>query len=200
MHILAEFWRGADDASRLPKSSLPEIAMIGRSNVGKSTLINRICNQRNLARASNTPGRTQEINLFKVTLKEKPKKDRQIVLADLPGFGFAKASRSDRENFQALVLEYVQSRENLKLICLLNDVRRKPEAEELGIRSIAYEHGVPALVVVTKVDKYSNNERRKAISAICKGYGIEESDLIISGDKISAQDILKKILAMAKHS
>ncbi len=194
MHILAEFFRSGPDVTILGRSSLPEIAIIGRSNVGKSTFINRLTNHRNLARTSATPGRTKEINLFSVTIKDEPKRDKGFVLADLPGFGFAKVSKIERENLHAMISGYVQRRENLALVFLLNDIRREPEEEELGIRHLAFEAGAHVLVVATKADKLSPNQRKQHLQTLAQRYDLEIEDILISGEKISIRPIWERVL------
>lgn len=196
MHILAEYFRSAPEVSKLGKSNLPEIAIIGRSNVGKSTFINRLTNQKSLARTSATPGRTKEINLFSISIKDEPRRDKSLILADLPGFGFAKVSKVERENLHAMIGGYVQGRENLSIVCLLNDIRRAPEEEELGIRDIAFERGAIVLVIATKADKLTNNERAKAIKELAAGYSLDPSDFLVTGEKISIRPIWERILKL----
>jgi GTP-binding protein len=194
MHILADFFRSAPEVSKLGKSILSEIAIVGRSNVGKSTFINRLTNQNNLARASATPGRTREINLFSITIKDEPKKDKNLILADLPGFGFARVSKGEREALHVMISGYVQRRENLKVVCLLNDIRRAPEEEELGIRDIAFEHGAVVLVVATKADKVTKNEQSKLLKELAQRYSLDPSDFLVTGEKMTARPIWERIL------
>lgn len=196
MHIVAEFWRSGTDISHLPNVPTPEIAIVGRSNVGKSTFINRLTNQNQLARASSTPGRTKELVLFQIKVKEERKKDKTIILTDLPGYGFAKVSKSQRENLQAMISSYVQHRENLSVVCILNDIRRPPEEDELGIRALAYERGAIVLVIATKCDKLSPNQRNKALAELARGYGLEPDDILISGEKLSMRPIWERILSI----
>ncbi len=194
MHILAEFFRSGPDVSILGRVSTQEIAIIGRSNVGKSTFINRLTNNKGLARTSATPGRTKEINLFSVTIKDEPKKDKSLIIADLPGFGFARVSKTERQNLHAMIAGYVQHRENLSLVCLLNDIRREPEEEELGIRHLAFEAGAMVLVIATKADKLSPNEQRRHIKVLADKYGLQTEDVILTGEKMSARPIWERFL------
>lgn len=145
LHIHAEFVKGATAAEHFPVSSLCEVAMVGRSNVGKSSLINTIVRHGGMARVSNTPGKTQEINFF-VT-------DAGFMLVDLPGYGYARVSKTQREQFSKLIRGYVTKREPLVLTCVLIDARHDPQPldlamlEELELARRSY------VVVLTKCDK-----------------------------------------------
>lgn len=145
LHINAEFVKGATAKEHFPVSPLREVAMVGRSNVGKSSLINTIARRGGMARVSNTPGKTQEINFF-VT-------DAGFMLVDLPGYGYAKVSKTQREQFSKLIREYVTQREPLVLTCVLIDARHDPQPldlamlEELELAHRSY------VVVLTKCDK-----------------------------------------------
>ncbi len=194
MHITAKFIGGAYEPSMIPTSKLPEVAFLGRSNVGKSTFINRLVNNKGLARASSRPGRTQEVNIFQVELSESNKKKREIICADLPGFGFAKVSKRKRAGLTDLIVTYLESRKNLSLICLLNDIRREPGTEEILLRDSAFESGVQLIVILTKADKLSNNDRIKAVKKISDLYGLSPGDVILSGEKISTRSVWGKIL------
>jgi len=186
---------GVTDFSRMPEEGLPEVAMVGRSNVGKSTLINRLTGRKNLAKTSNTPGRTQEINFFKIALFGEGG-ERTLLLSDLPGFGYAKFSKEKRENLNQLTVQYLRDREELKVVCLLNDSRRKPERDEIALQELLYSVGVHLLVVVTKFDKLKQKEKHKNLKAISEGYGLESSDLIVSGEKDPGAALWERVLML----
>jgi GTP-binding protein len=151
MKILsAEFVLSAKEPAHYPPASLPEIAFAGRSNVGKSSLINTLLNRKGLARTSNTPGRTQEINFFRVN-------DR-FNLVDLPGYGYAKVPESIRRQWGPMVETYLRVRETLHLVVLILDVRRDPSEEDLQLIEWLPAYRIPFLLVLTKTDKVSNNE------------------------------------------
>ena len=198
----ADFVAGASTLSSLPSPELPEIAMLGRSNVGKSTLINRITERKKLARTSSTPGRTTELNFFKVTLGIKETKEAEeqteqsLMLVDLPGFGYAKFSKVERERLSKLTLDYISGRNNLNIICLLNDCRRKPEDDELAIRKVAYELDKRLLVIVTKIDKLNQKERHANIKSIAAAYNLSESDLILTGEKTPPYQLWQRFLTL----
>ena len=144
-HIQAEFALGAVQADQFPPSSAPEVAMVGRSNVGKSSLINAIVRHSGLARVSNTPGKTQEINFFAT--------DAGFGLVDLPGYGYARVSKSKRELFSELIKQYLLTRENLAATFILVDSRHEPMAIDLAMIEELEFAARPYVVVLTKCDK-----------------------------------------------
>ena len=190
--IDAEFAVGATDPLTLPDFGLPEVALLGRSNVGKSTLINKLTHQKNLARVSSTPGRTTQINLFKISQNKEPR----LILADLPGYGYAKMSKGEHKKLGVMIRSYLEERTNLSLICLLNDVRREPEEEEIVIRDSAFESGIPLIVVLTKADKLSNNQLAKAKQKLAKFYRLDVPDFVTSGANASIQPLWNRIFGL----
>lgn len=147
----ANFVAGAaDKPQRLPDLSLPEFAFIGRSNVGKSSIINLLCNRRSLARVSHSPGRTQQINFFQV--------GNSFTLVDLPGYGFAKIPASLRKSWEELILHYLSKRDNLKIVNLLIDSRRGLGENDLKIIELLLSLNLKFQIVFTKSDKLSNKE------------------------------------------
>jgi GTP-binding protein len=129
----------------------PEIAVVGRSNVGKSTLLNHFLGVKNLAKTSSTPGKTRALNFFKV--------DEKIIFVDMPGYGYAAVSKQEAQQWSRLVEGYLKQRESLKLLLFLVDIRRIPGDEDLKMLEWIQFHKVPALLVLTKVDKVSQSER-----------------------------------------
>jgi GTP-binding protein len=136
-----------------PKPNLPEYAFIGRSNVGKSSLINMLCHINKLARVSNTPGRTRNVEHFRVegTLNSK----KPWLLADLPGYGFAKVSKDERAEWERMIRRYLRERENLQVVFVLVDVRLEPQRNDLDMIQWLGEEGIPFCIVFTKSDKLS---------------------------------------------
>lgn len=145
IHISAEFVKGATKPEHFPESTLPEIAMIGRSNVGKSSLINTLVRHGRMARVSNTPGKTQEINFF-VT-------DMNFMLVDLPGYGYARVSKGQREQFSVLIKSYVLQRPQLALTCVLVDARHDPQPLDMAMLEELELGARPFAVILTKCDK-----------------------------------------------
>jgi len=146
----AEFIKSAVWPPQYPPATLPEIAFAGRSNVGKSSLINTLVGRKNLAKTSNTPGRTQLINFF--TINEK------ISFVDLPGYGFAKVSQSVKKNWGEMVEAYLKERQSLALVIFILDIRRDPSKDDLSLRDWLEHYRIPYLYVLTKADKLSNNQ------------------------------------------
>ncbi len=146
----AEFVKSAVWPPQYPPATLPEIAFVGRSNVGKSSLINALVERKNLAKTSNTPGRTQLINFFSINEK--------IFFVDLPGYGFAKVARSVKKDWGDMLEAYLKERQNLTLIVFILDIRRTPNEDDLSLRDWLENYRIPYLFVLTKTDKLSNNQ------------------------------------------
>ncbi len=153
-----KFVKGVVDLEGLPKGDRPEIAFAGRSNVGKSSLINALTSRRNLARASNTPGRTQEINFFDLA-------DGQMYLVDLPGYGFADAPKKNVDAWSRLTLDYLRTRSKLKRVFLLIDSRRGIGEVDLGIMKQFDASAVGYQIVLTKTDKLKRSDLVPTVEA-----------------------------------
>ena len=182
----AEFIWASDSLDNLPDTELPEIAVLGRSNVGKSTLVNRLPRRRKLARPSAPPGHTRKLNFYRIELTGVANRDSgrvEFLLVDLPGFGYAKFSKRQREALSRLTVDYLATRENLCAVCLLNDCRREPQAEELSIRDLCFDSGAHLFVIATKIDKLKQRERHKQLQRVAGDYGLEKEDLLFSGEK-----------------
>ena len=152
MKILsAEFVLSAKEPRHYPPALLPEIAFAGRSNVGKSSLINTLVKRKGLARTSNTPGRTQEINFFAVN-------DR-FAFIDLPGYGYAKVPEKIRSHWGPMIETYLSQRETLRLVVLILDIRRDPSEEDRQLIGWLQYYRLPFLIVLTKIDKVSRGQR-----------------------------------------
>lgn len=173
-----EFARSALKMSDCPPWRRIEVAVAGRSNVGKSSLLNAMAGRRNLARASKTPGRTRCLNFFTV--------GENLALVDLPGYGYAKMSHSEAAEIARLMDAYLSGRENLAALILLIDARRGPEREEIDLAEMTHARGLELIVVATKADKLRNAERARArrrfeapgmtpiMCSIDNGEGVEE--------------------------
>ena len=154
----ATFVGAASEPGRFPAPTHPEVAFAGRSNVGKSSAINRLVGRRGLARTSSTPGRTQQLNFFAI--------DDKLVLVDLPGYGYAKVSHAAREAWRPLVESYLGARGALAGVILIVDVRRGLEDEEHQLLAFLAALAVPALVIATKIDKLNRGAQAKALKAL----------------------------------
>jgi GTP-binding protein len=148
--ISAEFIKSAVWPPQYPPAVMPEIAFVGRSNVGKSSLINTLVGRKKLAKTSNTPGRTQLINFFTINAK--------ISFVDLPGYGFAKVPQSVKKDWGNMIEAYLKERPNLCLVVLILDIRRDPSADDLSLRDWLEQYRLPYLYILTKTDKLSNNQ------------------------------------------
>jgi GTP-binding protein len=160
----AEFIISAPNLAGCPPSEWPEIAFAGRSNVGKSSLVNCLLNRKGLVRTSSTPGRTQLLNYFAINEK--------LYFVDLPGYGFARAPRSVREKWQPMVHGYLKGRVSLKAVVWLLDVRREPSKEDLQFLDWLEESEIPTIPVVTKIDKVSRNELGRCLAKISSSTGL----------------------------
>ena len=190
-------FRGAfSDFAALPRAFVPEIAFLGRSNVGKSTFINRLTGRKSLARVSSTPGCTKTITLFDTLLEPK----KRLTLVDLPGFGYAKLSREKREELGPLIRQYLESREQLRIVCILNDIRRLPEEQELRVRDIAFEAGRRVVVILTKVDRLVRSEIEQQQQAVAAGYGLSADDILLSGKPLDSGKIWGRLLALLEKA
>lgn len=173
----AEFLISAMTASQFPEPDRPEIAFAGRSNVGKSTLINGILQRKKLARTSRTPGRTQAINFFDI--------NDELYFVDLPGYGYAKVPMKIRAAWKPMVESYLMAERDLRAVVVLVDIRRDPKEEELNLVEWLNQAGVPPLIVLTKSDKIKRSQHRARVAAIKKSLFMDDEPFMysaISGD------------------
>jgi GTP-binding protein len=154
--VQSEFVCAAAKPARFPEESLPEVAFLGRSNVGKSSLLNCLVEKRNLASTSRTPGRTQTINFYRV--------EQKLYLVDLPGYGYAKVPAELARSWKRLAEEYLLKRKTLALLVLILDARRGWMESDLALREWLRFHGKPYLVVATKIDKLNQSERTRTLA------------------------------------
>jgi GTP-binding protein len=151
--IKADYLISSPEIEKCPKADRPEFAFIGRSNVGKSSLINMVVNHHNLAKTSGTPGKTQLINHFTVKALMGNDKPMEWYLVDLPGYGFAKVSQNQRKSWEKMIKDYIQKRETLANLFILIDARHEPQEIDINFVNKLGEWGVPFAIVFTKADK-----------------------------------------------
>jgi len=190
--VSAEFVSSANKPSSYYKDGpLPQVAFAGRSNVGKSSLINRLCGRKKLARTSGTPGRTQMINFFSI--------NDVILFVDLPGYGYAKVPVEDQRQWRPMVNSYLEANPALKLLVLIIDIRRGPKDEELSLLSWLAENDIPARVVLTKTDKLKRGQvsRERASSAKKIGTGPEELILFSAVTGQGKEELWREIRSVA---
>jgi GTP-binding protein len=170
-----EFIKSAVKPVQYPEHDFPEIAFAGRSNVGKSSLINTLIQRKNMVKTSSKPGCTQLINFFLI--------NELFFFVDLPGYGYAKVSKKIRSQWQPMIEQYLSMRKNLYGLILLIDIRRDPKKEEFDLLNWLESHKMPCLIVLTKADKLSNTKQKKRFSSICSLLQREENGVILFSTK-----------------
>jgi len=171
----AEFIKSATKPAEFTDPDLPEIAFAGRSNVGKSSLINTLVNRKNLVKTSSKPGCTQLINFFTI--------NDEISFVDLPGYGYAKVSKSIRAKWAPMIDRYLSVRKNLMGVILLIDIRRDPGKEEFELMDWFVKRRIPFLTVLTKTDKLSRTKQQKRLAVLTKTLKRGKEDLILFSTK-----------------
>ncbi|HCT0565051.1 TPA: YihA family ribosome biogenesis GTP-binding protein [Staphylococcus pseudintermedius] len=159
-----------------PELDLPEVALSGRSNVGKSTFINSMIGRKNMARTSQQPGKTQTLNFFNI--------DNQLIFVDVPGYGYAKVSKKQREAFGKMIETYITTREALKLVIQLVDLRHPPTEDDVLMYDFLKYYDIPTLIIATKEDKIPKGKVQKHIKIIKEKLELESGDQIISYSSI----------------
>ena len=158
-----------------PQDGLPEIAFLGRSNVGKSSLLNRLVQRKQLARTSSTPGKTRLLHFFEVR-----RPDSRLLFVDLPGYGYAKVSQRERKKWQGMIERYLGEREVLRAAVLLQDLRRDPSEDETLLIDWLTEQGVPAVVALTKLDKLKPSQRDARLKKVRDAFPAVQADWLIA--------------------
>jgi len=157
--------------SELPKNTLPEVAFAGKSNVGKSSLINALMNRKSLARTSSQPGKTQTINFYNI--------NNELYLVDLPGYGYAKVSEKERERWGKMIEKYLDTSEKLRAVFLLIDIRHEPSANDKQMFEWIDYEGYQPIIICTKSDKISRGAVQKQIAMIRKSLGADKDTIIL---------------------
>ena len=178
----AEILLSAANKSHYPQDDIPEIALAGRSNVGKSSFINTLLNRKNLARTSGKPGKTQLLNFFNI--------DDKLRFVDVPGYGYAKVSKTERAKWGKMIEEYLTSRDNLRAVVSLVDLRHDPSADDVQMYEFLKYYEIPVIVVATKADKIPSGKWNKHESAIKKKLDFDKTDdfIIFSSDDKTGLD------------
>lgn len=185
----SEITMSAVNKSQYPIDGIPEIAMVGRSNVGKSSTINTLLNRRNFARVSQTPGKTRTINFYLI--------NKEFFFVDLPGYGYAKISKSEKEKWGAIMERYLKDRKELCAIFLLVDIRHEPSKDDVMMYEWIKYFGYDCVVIATKADKISRGQYQKHISIIRKKLNLEKDEKVIplsSLKKTGVEDVWNEII------
>jgi len=185
--ISAKFIKSATNPSQYPQGSLPEIAFVGKSNVGKSSLINILVSRKKLAKTSATPGRTQLINFFEI--------NNRISLVDLPGYGYARVPHEIKKNWKPMVENYLYQRKNLKSVVVIFDIRRTPSRDEFSMIRWIEELGISVLIVLTKIDKVSKSSLTKQKKIFVSFFPEKKDDFIVFSaiTRVGKEAIWKKV-------
>ncbi|GAB1612619.1 MULTISPECIES: ribosome biogenesis GTP-binding protein YihA/YsxC [Mammaliicoccus] len=162
----------AVESKQYPETGLPEIALSGRSNVGKSTFINTLISRKKVARTSSKPGKTQTLNFFNI--------DEQLIFVDVPGYGYAKVSKKQREQFGKMIEQYLTTRKELKCVIQLIDIRHKPTQDDILMYDYLKHFEIPTIIVATKEDKIPKGKVQKHLKIIRETLEIESEDVLIS--------------------
>ena len=157
--------------SKIPDNRLPEIAFAGKSNVGKSSLINALMNRKSLARTSSQPGKTQTINFYNI--------NQAMYLVDLPGYGYAKVARSEKEKWGKMIENYLHKSKQLKAVFLLIDIRHTPGANDKTMYDWIVYQGYQPIIIATKLDKLKRSQVQKALKEVRTGLGLKTEDIVI---------------------
>ena len=213
----AEFLKGAVISKQFPQTGIPEFAFFGRSNAGKSSLINMLLNRKNLVKTGAKPGMTREINFFAVNAPVKnspvatkiggssPEKQsdgkigkaavKPFTVADLPGYGFAQVSQAERKRIDAMLYDYCTTRSTLKTVFLLMDIRREPAEIERQTLQLFRDHSIPAVLTATKADKLSKNEQAKQLVALTSFFECSKDEIILTSSlkKTGREQLLQHI-------
>lgn len=171
----AEFVTSAVKPSQYPPAVLPEIAFAGRSNVGKSSLINTLVNRKRLVKTSSTPGRTQLINFFNI--------NEEFSFVDIPGYGYAKVPQSVKKTWGPMIETYITTRKTIKGVVLIMDIRRIPRLEEMNMLDWLNHYDIPSVPVLTKSDKLSKTRQQKQLREIANTLSADKNNLILFSAK-----------------
>lgn len=167
----AEFIISAMRRSQYPDDNLPEFMLVGRSNVGKSSFINTITNNKKMARVSNTPGKTRNLNFYLL--------NDSFYFVDVPGYGYAQVSKKEQRKFGLMIEEYLEKRPNLVRTYMLVDLRHKPSEDDVIMYKYLKYYKLPVTIVATKADKLSKNKKEKAASVVLKTLELEKGDTFV---------------------
>ena len=200
--VSAEFIKGAISSKQFPQIGIPEFAFFGRSNAGKSSLINMLLNRKNLVKTGSKPGMTREINFFAVNAPaNKQPNAESFCVADLPGYGFAQVSLSERNRIDTMLYDYCTTRSELKTMFFLMDIRRDPTEVERHTLAFFQEQGINTVLTATKADKVSKNEQVKRLTALASFFDCSKDSIVLTSStkKTGREKLLQHLSACLTH-
>jgi GTP-binding protein len=192
----ASFVTTATEPGQYPRQPLPEFAFVGRSNVGKSSMINALAHRKKLVRVSNTPGRTRTLNFFDVVLERRATR-KTLRLCDLPGYGFARVSKAERDQWQVMITRYLEERHTLKVVVVIVDAEVGPTPDDAQMLDLLQDLPPRILVVATKLDRLAKAARRPRLDAIARTLEVPPGGLLgfSAVDKLGVDEVWGTLLA-----
>ncbi|WP_031544627.1 ribosome biogenesis GTP-binding protein YihA/YsxC [Salinicoccus luteus] len=181
----------AVSSAQYPKTGLPEIALSGRSNVGKSSFINAVAGRKNIARTSSKPGKTQTLNFYNM--------DDQFVFVDVPGYGYAKQSKKAREEWGKMIENYLAEREELAAVIQLVDLRHKPTEDDVLMYNYLKHFEIPVIMICTKMDKIPKSKLEKHLKVVRETIDFEEDDVMIPFSAVDKKNLPKAMEAISQY-
>ena len=203
--IHSKYIASAVRPEQYPQPELVEVAFIGRSNVGKSSLINSLCRRNGLARVSSTPGKTQTINFYhleaKRTMEDEFVERQEFYLVDLPGYGFARTGKANRDQWSGFIAKYLSGSDNLSMVCQLIDIRHKPLQSDLECYHWLKSCGLMVQIVLTKSDKLSKNAAASQKALFRRELGLSEDQIMVysSANHTMRGDLIERIMGAVNN-
>ena len=199
-----EFVASAVKATQYPQDTVDEVAFIGRSNVGKSSLLNSLARRKGLARVSSSPGKTQTINFYSFRAKKTTEKEplrHTFYAVDLPGYGFARTSQSQKNQWSAFICKYMENSRDLKLVCILMDIRHAPMESDIDCYQWLLSLGIPLMIILTKSDKLNKGAVAAQKELYKKTFGLDDDRILTytSTAHTNRRELIERILVTLGH-
>ena len=199
-----EFVASAVKATQYPQDTVDEVAFIGRSNVGKSSLLNSLARRKGLARVSSSPGKTQTINFYSFRAKKTTEKEplrHTFYAVDLPGYGFARTSQSQKNQWSAFICKYMENSRDLKLVCILMDIRHAPMESDIDCYQWLLSLGIPLMIILTKSDKLNKGAVAAQKELYKKTFGLDDDRILTytSTAHTNRRELIERILSTLGH-